>query len=64
MLPDFGKELDVVDVGCSSTDALRCGKNRVGGFGSELLKKAEVQSHSFAPALPELGVWTWYRCML
>lgn len=34
------------------------------GFGSEFLVMVEVQSHSFAPALPELGVWIWDMSML
>lgn len=31
----------------------------MGGFESEFLVMVGVQSHSFAPALSELGVWTW-----
>ena len=44
MLPDFGKELDVVGMGWSSTDALGCGKNGVRGFGSELLAMAKAKA--------------------
>jgi len=66
VLPDFERELDVVGMGWSSAHALAGWKKKdgVGGLTSELLAMAEVQSHSFAPALPELGVWPWSRCML
>lgn len=36
----------------------------MGGFESEVLVMVEVQSHSFAPALPELGVWIWDMSIL
>lgn len=39
---NFGKEVDVVGMGCSSTGTLGCSKNGVGGFGSELPAMAEV----------------------